>query len=114
MRTSKFTVEQISHALRRAEGGVAVAEICGELQITETTFYRWKRKYHGLGTLAARASSTEGRELQAQAGRRGSDPGSHDAARRHAKKLLRPAVKRMLVAWWQETYRVSQRRACGT
>ena len=30
MRTSKFTVEQISHALRRAEGGVAVAEISRE------------------------------------------------------------------------------------
>ena len=50
MRTSKFTVEQIAHTLRRAEGGVAVAEICRELGITETTFYRWKRKYHGLGT----------------------------------------------------------------
>jgi putative transposase len=50
MRTSKFTVEQISHALRRVEGGVAVAEICRELGITETTFYRWKRKYHGIST----------------------------------------------------------------
>jgi putative transposase len=43
MRTSKFTVEQIAHALRRVEGGVAVAELCRELGITETTFYRWKR-----------------------------------------------------------------------
>ena len=50
MRTSKFTVEQIAHALRRVEGGVAVAELCRELGITETTFYRWKRKFHGLGT----------------------------------------------------------------
>lgn len=49
MRTSKFTVEQIAHALRRAAGGVAVAEICRELGIMETPFYRWKRKYHGLG-----------------------------------------------------------------
>jgi len=38
MRTSKFTVEQITHALRRVEGGVAVAELCRELGITETTF----------------------------------------------------------------------------
>ena len=50
MRTSKFTVEQISSVLRRAEGGVAVGELCRELGITETTFYRWKRKYHGIGT----------------------------------------------------------------
>jgi len=50
MRTSRFTVEQISTALRRAEGGASVAEICRELGITETTFYRWKRKYHGIST----------------------------------------------------------------
>jgi putative transposase len=50
MRTSKFTVEQIAHALRRVEGGTAVAEVCRELGITETTFYRWKRKFHGVGT----------------------------------------------------------------
>lgn len=50
MRTSKFTVEQISHALRRVEAGVAVTEICRELGITETTLYRWKRKHHGIGT----------------------------------------------------------------
>lgn len=49
MQTSKFTVEQISGGLRRAEG-VAVTEICRELGITETTFYRWKRKYHGIST----------------------------------------------------------------
>jgi putative transposase len=50
MKTGKFTVEQTAHALRRVESGAAVAEVCRELGITETTFYRWKRKYHGLGT----------------------------------------------------------------
>ena len=50
MRTSKFTVEQIGHVLRRAEAGVAVAELCRELGITETMFYRWKRQHHGIGT----------------------------------------------------------------
>jgi len=50
MRTSKFTVEQIAHALRRVEAGSPVAEICRELGVTETTFYRWKRKYAGMGT----------------------------------------------------------------
>ena len=50
MRTSKFTVEQISSAPRRTEAGIAVAEICRELGITEITFYRWKRKHRGVGT----------------------------------------------------------------
>jgi putative transposase len=57
MKTSKFTVEQIAHALKRVEGGVVVGEVCRELGITETTFYRWKRKFGGI-------SSPELRELR--------------------------------------------------
>jgi putative transposase len=36
-------------ALRQAESGTPVADICRKLQVTETTFYRWKKKYGGLG-----------------------------------------------------------------
>lgn len=49
MRTSRFTEAQIVAALRQAEGGVAVAELCRKLEVTETTFYRWKRQYGGMG-----------------------------------------------------------------
>jgi len=49
MRRSKFTEGQIVMALRQAEGGTPVPEICRKLGITETTFYRWKRKFCGLG-----------------------------------------------------------------
>jgi putative transposase len=48
MKMSKFTVEQITGALRRVEAGNGVGEVCRELGITETTFYRWKRKYGGI------------------------------------------------------------------
>lgn len=50
MRTSKFTVEQIAHALKRVEGGVVVGEMCRELGITEATYYRWKKKFGGIST----------------------------------------------------------------
>lgn len=49
MKGKRFTEEQISYALRQAESGVPVAEICRKLQVTEQSFYRWKRKYSGMG-----------------------------------------------------------------
>jgi putative transposase len=49
MKKSKFTEEQIAFALRQAETGTRVAEICRKMGISEQTFYRWKKKYGGLG-----------------------------------------------------------------
>jgi putative transposase len=43
------TEEQILQALRQAEGGEKVTEICRKLGISEQTFYTWKRKYAGMG-----------------------------------------------------------------
>lgn len=43
------TEEQILAALRQAEGGRTVVEICRDVGISEQTFYVWKRKYVGLG-----------------------------------------------------------------
>ena len=49
MKKSKFSEEQIAFALRQAETGTRVAEVCRKLGISEHTFFRWKRKYAGLG-----------------------------------------------------------------
>ena len=45
----RFTEEQIVSALRQAEAGVTVGEICRKLGVSEPTFYRWKKRYGGLG-----------------------------------------------------------------
>jgi len=49
MKKSKFTEEQIAFALRQAENGTKVEEVCRKLGIAQQTFYNWKKKYGGLG-----------------------------------------------------------------
>jgi len=41
--------EQILRALRQAESGTTVKEICREHGISNASFYIWKKKYAGLG-----------------------------------------------------------------
>lgn len=49
MKRSKFTEQQIAFALKQAELGTTVDEVCRKLGISDATFYNWKKKYGGLG-----------------------------------------------------------------
>lgn len=50
MKKSKFTEVQIAFALKQAETGTQVDEICRKLGISQATFFNWKKKFGGLGT----------------------------------------------------------------
>jgi len=49
MKKKHFTEAQIAFALRQAESGTPVADIIRKMEISEVTFYRWRKKYAGMG-----------------------------------------------------------------
>lgn len=50
----RFTEAQITFALRQADSGTSIGEIIRKMGIAEATFYRWKKKYAGLGVAEVR------------------------------------------------------------
>jgi len=49
MKKTRYTEEQIVYALRQADSGPVVSDICRQMGISEATFYVWKKKYAHLG-----------------------------------------------------------------
>jgi len=64
MKKSKFTGEQIAYALRQADLGVTVAEVCRKMGVSEATYYRWKQHYGGMGPSELRKLRQLGQENQ--------------------------------------------------
>jgi putative transposase len=47
MKKSRFTEEQIVFALKQAELGTPVPEVCRKLGISDATFYTWRKNTVG-------------------------------------------------------------------
>jgi putative transposase len=56
--------EEIVRALRQAEGGQKVSEICREMGLSQQAFYSWKRRYAGLALSELRQLRKENRKLK--------------------------------------------------
>lgn len=54
MKRKRYTEEQIAFALRQGESGTPIAEIVRKMGITEQTYYRWKKKFAGMGVAEVR------------------------------------------------------------
>ncbi len=113
MKQSRFTEEQVVHALRQAESGTPVVEICRKLGITEQTFYRWRRQFAGMGIAELRRLrqvEEENRRLKQLVADLTLDKHMLQEALRN--KRVKPAQKRAVVQFFRVGFRVSERRAC--
>lgn len=54
MKRKRFSVEQIAFALRQAESGMPIVEVCRKMGVSEQSFYRWKKQFAGMGVAEVR------------------------------------------------------------
>ncbi|MHC4216729.1 MAG: IS3 family transposase [Planctomycetota bacterium] len=109
MPRKRFTPEQIIIKLREAEvllgKGKTVAEVCRRVEITENTYYRWRKEYGGLDIARERECPA-----QEAVGREGTRYRNSQGGR--ADKFLSPARRRQAVEHTSTKLRVSERRTC--
>ena len=54
MKKSRYSPEQVAVGLRQSESGTPVCEVCRKMGISEQSFYRWKKKFQGMGVAEMR------------------------------------------------------------
>ena len=72
MKRKHDTDEQIGFVLRQAETGTPIGEVCRKTGISEQTFYRWKKKFAGMGVWPRFGAEAVGRR----------EPAAEDVGRR--------------------------------
>jgi transposase-like protein len=72
--------------MRQAESSTPVPEVCRKMGIAEQTFYRWKKKFAGMGVAEVRRLKVLEEENQVETAGGRPKPGQADASGCAAKK----------------------------
>jgi len=64
MARKRYQEEQIISILKRVEAGQKMSEVCRDVGVTQTTYYKWKQKYGNMEVSEARKL----RKLEAENG----------------------------------------------
>jgi putative transposase len=108
MKRSKFSEEQIAYAMRQAESGTPVSDVCRQLGVSEATFYVWKKKYAHLGVSELRRlrqleeENTRLKQLVADL-----TLDKHILHETLRKKPMTPTRRRARAAWMQATFPIA-------
>ncbi len=51
MKGALSSAQRIAYALRFAESGTPVVDLCRQISVSEATYHRWKKKFGGLGVI---------------------------------------------------------------
>ena len=107
-----FSEEQIAIALRQAESGVPVVEISRKMEVSEATFYRWKKKFAGMGVAELRRLKQleeANRKLKQWVADLSLDKRMLQDV---LKKVVKPVMQPPMVQYLTASYGLSVRRAC--
>ncbi|WP_220150133.1 IS3 family transposase [Marinobacter pelagius] len=110
----RFTEEQIIPILKEAEAGLPVKELCRKYNISDATFYTWRKKYGGLEVSEARrlkALEEENARLKKLLAESMLDTEALKAALN--RKLLTVGNKREAVRTMLSETTISERKACS-
>ena len=111
MKKSRFTEEEITFALRHADSGTPVADVCRQLGIREASLDLEEEVRRGV---SEPRQLRQLRDENARLKRRMADltVDRHILQEVLKKKDLRPARRRQLALWIHEQFQMSKKRSC--
>ena len=113
MKRKQFTEEQIITILEEHEAGAVMEELCRKHRVGESTVYRWKAKYGGMGISEIRRLKALGGE-NTKLKRLLANTMLDNTALQEVLggKMVTPAENREAVGYFMASYGASERRAC--